>query len=267
MLAVHGLLRNSADFNALANALAADYHVIAVDVRGRGHSSWGPVDEYAVPHYAEDMLQLLDILKIPKVHWLGTSMGGMIGLALASTHPERFASLTFNDIGPVLNKEGMRRINKYVQLYPSFADKTAATEFISRVYKPFNLSQDETAELAAHSFRHDPADNKLYLHYDPAIAKAYGDYADALEEDTELWHLYDNLTMPILVIRGADSDILDRDTFIAMTARAKGFVMGYTEPDVGHAPMLHKPATIEIIRQFLNTASAEAATPAAAAAN
>lgn len=247
---VHGLLRVGADFTGLAQAYPGPAFY-APDVRGRGNSTHGPEADYRVDVYVQDMLALLDKLGLEKVHWVGTSMGGMIGMMMAAQHPERVATLTLNDVGPEVSHRGMQRIAKYVGVYPTFATFDEGLAWLRAAYAPFNLTEPELLALAKPSLK--TTDGGYILHHDPAIAIPFMALANSPDATVNLWPLFEAITCPILVIRGQYSDILPAEVMAAMAQRAKTPCQTFTEPDVGHAPMLTKPATVAAIHHFHQT--------------
>lgn len=246
VVCVHGLTRNGRDFDPLAMALAADFRVIAPDLPGRGRSEWlaGPQD-YTVPNYVAALSHLLAAIDAP-VGWVGTSLGGLCGMALAACPGTPVARLVVNDIGPSIAPAALARIGAYMLAAPERFDDGAALEaHLRRIHAPFGrLSDAQWAHLARHSSRALP-EGGLALHYDPAIAAAV---AAAEPVDPNLWSLWDAIAQPRLVIRGTDSDLLDPATFARMaTVGAQTLLV----PDAGHAPALMDPASIAVVRSFL----------------
>ena len=246
VVCVHGLTRNGRDFDPLAMALAADFRVVAPDLPGRGRSEWLPrPQDYTVPNYVQALSHLLAAIGAP-VGWVGTSLGGICGMALASCAGTLVARLVLNDIGPSVPPAALARIGAYMASAPQRFDDIAALEaHLRRIHAPFGqLSDAQWAHLAEHSARTLP-EGGLALHYDPAIAEAM---AEAEPADPNLWPLWDAIALPRLVIRGAESDTLDRETFARMAA---GGAQTLVVPDAGHAPALMDPASIAAIRAFL----------------
>jgi len=234
LLCVHGLTRNGRDFDILASHLAEDgWRVVCPDVVGRGKS--GRLTDskgYALPQYLADMTALIARLGVEQLDWLGTSMGGVIGLAMATLPDTPVRRLILNDVGPFLPKAAMQRIAGYVGQAVSFATLAAAEAHLRRVHASFGrLSDAQWAHLAAQSFV-PAADGSLVPHYDLGIAKAFGE-----PQDVNLWPLWDRLRRPTLALRGAESDLLTAETAAEMTQRGpKPIVL--TFPDCGHAPAL-----------------------------
>lgn len=248
LICVHGLTRNGRDFDFLARALAERYRVVCPDVAGRGLSDWLAVkDDYAIPTYAADMVTLIARLGVERVHWVGTSMGGLIGMLLASLPGTPVTRLVLNDVGPVVTAASIARIAEYVGQDPVFADLAAAEAYIRAVSLPFGaLSDEEWRHLTVHSVK--PAEGGCQFRYDPGVAEPFR--KSPLVEDVSLWDLYDRIGCPTLVLRGAESDLLLADTVAEMGRR--GPRAGVVEvPAVGHAPMLMNPSQIRLVADFL----------------
>jgi pimeloyl-ACP methyl ester carboxylesterase len=249
LVCVHGLSRCSRDFDVLARAMADQYRVVCPDVPGRGLSGWlkNPM-EYQVQTYVADMVTLLARLDADSVHWVGTSMGGLIGMTLASLPETPLQRLVLNDVGPVITAASLARIGEYLGFAPQFPDFAAAVQYIRAVSATFGVHSDaEWAALTEHVTRRQ-ADGSLRMHYDPAIAVPFN--AVKTDQDIELWPYYDAIRCPTLVIRGALSDLLKRETLREMAGRGP---RAHTVEiaDVGHAPTLMHADQIAIVREFL----------------
>ena len=249
VVCVHGLTRNGRDFDFLAQDLAAEYRVVCPDVVGRGRSEWLAVaTDYGLPQYAADMVTLIARLHVEQVHWVGTSMGGLIGMLLASQPKSPIARLVLNDVGPVITAASIRRIGEYLGKAPKFASLEQAEAFVRFVAATFGrLTDAQWRHLTEHSVR--PAAGGGYeMRYDPAIAepfrKAMGD------EDVSLWPVYDAIRCPTLVMRGAESDLLLHETALEMGRRGPQAEV-VEIPGVGHAPMMLDEPQIGIVRTFL----------------
>lgn len=257
LVCVHGLTRNARDFDPLANALVGNYRVICPDVVGRGCSDWlrDPFG-YLIPQYVNDMIVLLARLDVETVDWLGTSMGGLIGMALASHEDTPIARLILNDIGPVISSESVQRIGDYVGRAPKFDTYDAAEKYIRTVSAPFGaLSDDQWRRLTESSLRQ-RADGRLELCYDPGIGDSFRREMEG--GDIDLWRIYDRIRCPTLVVRGAESDLLNAETVQAMALRGPRSAV-VEVPNVGHAPMFLDEAQIAIVRDFLLPAGTSAA--------
>lgn len=247
----HGLARVGRDFDTLARTLAPLYHVICPDTIGRGLSSWSsnPGQDYQIPAYCAHALGLMDAYGFDRVRWVGSSMGGLIGMALAGTEATagRIDRLVLNDVGCRLNPVAVERIKAYVTLMPEF-DSMARFEAVMRIaYAPFGtLTDTEWRRMAETSVRR--KDNgMLAAHYDPAVMAAF---ADAPAAVVEVWPLYDAITCPTLLLRGESSDLLEPDVAEAMTRRGPRCQL-VTIPGCGHAPMLNTIDQMAVIQAFL----------------
>lgn len=250
LVCVHGLTRCARDFDFLAPEMVRrGQRVICPDLAGRGDSDWlsDPVD-YAVPTYARDMLMLLAQLRLESVRWLGTSLGGLVGMVLASMPGTPIARLVLNDVGPVLTVAALQRIAGYVGKWPPLAGMEAAEQFVRSVSAPFGPHSDaEWRFLTEHVVRKN-TDGSLRMHYDPAIAVPFN--AELPTRDVEMWKFYDAIRCPTLVLRGEQSDLLSRETVAQMTARGPR-ARAIEIPGVGHAPTLIHADQIAIVRDFL----------------
>ena len=249
LICVHGLTRCARDFDALARELSARYRVVCPDMAGRGDSDWLPDPMlYAIPQYVADVVTLIARLDVETVHWLGTSMGGLIGMALAAQAGAPLAKLVLNDAGPVIAKASLERIATYLGTAPTFPSIEAAERFVRTVSAPFGPHSDAQWRFLTEVVVRRNADGSYRLHYDPRIAEPYR--AHMPEGDLELWPMYDAVRCPTLVLRGADSDLLTRATCAQMAARGpRARVVEI--PGVGHAPTLLHAEQIAIVRDFL----------------
>ncbi|MBN8442601.1 MAG: alpha/beta hydrolase [Thauera sp.] len=255
VVCVHGLTRNGRDFDDLARALAADYRVICPDVVGRGRSDWlGVKTDYGFPVYVPDLITLIARLDVESVHWVGTSMGGLIGMLIASQPHTPITRLVLNDVGPVITAASLQRIGEYVGKAPVFASMAAAETYIREVSAPFGpLTDAQWRHLTQYSVR--PVQTEtgtgFAMIYDPGIGDAFR--AAPVQEDVDLWAIYERIACPTLVLRGAESDLLERATLEQMAARGpRARTLEFA--GVGHAPMLMDEAQIEAVRDFLLTA-------------
>ena len=248
LVCVHGLSRNGRDFDELAYALKRDYRVICPDVVGRGRSDWlrDPAG-YGIAQYLADMLVLIARLDVATVHWLGTSMGGLIGMALASLETTPITRLLLNDVGPAIAAESLRRIADYIGRAPSFDSFADAEKYIRLVSAPFGALSDAQWRNLTESNLRRRADGRFEMCYDPRIADAFRQATAAGEID--LWPIYERVTCPTLVVRGAHSDLLTVETAQAMAARGPRPKV-VEVPGVGHAPMFMEEAQIAIARDF-----------------
>ncbi|MBK1697898.1 alpha/beta hydrolase [Rhodovibrio salinarum] len=234
---VHGLTRNGRDFDVLGEALSRTHRVLCPDVVGRGGSDWLPnEDAYGYPQYMSDMAAVIARGHAAAVDWIGTSMGGLIGMMLAAQPRSPIRRLVINDVGPFVPKAALKRLADYVGADPHFADFEAGLAYIKRVHAPFgDLSDAQWRHLASHSLRPDDQEGGYRLAYDPKIGAPFRDPAQI--EDVDLWQLWDTIQCPVLVLRGAESDLLLPKTAQEMTQRGPQAEL-IEIPNCGHAPAL-----------------------------
>ena len=249
LVCVHGLTRNGRDFDALAQALAADYRVICPDVVGRGRSSrLRDPSGYGIPQYVADMVTLIARLDVDGVHWVGTSMGGMIGMALASLDDTPIRGLLLNDVGPIITSESLQRIATYVGTDPTWENRDEAMAYIKIISAPFGLLDEaQWRHLTEYSVGQRP-DGRWGFVYDPLIAAPFK--AAFSGEPIDLWPIYDRIRCPTLVVRGAESDLLTGEIWQQMGERGPRAKLAEI-PGVGHAPMFLSDDQIAIARDFL----------------
>ncbi len=247
VLCAHGLTRNAHDFDFLAERLSRRFRVIAVDVVGRGGSDWlkDPA-HYSYAQYQADMNALIARLDVERVHWIGTSMGGLIGMFLAATPNTPLASLFLNDVGPIIPKAALQRIADYVGLENRFSSLDAFERNIRKVHAPFGpLTDEQWAHLVRHSHRRFP-DGTYGMAYDPAIV----DNVKKGVADVDLWAFWDRITIPTLIFRGTESDLLLAETAQEMTRRGPRARL-VELPGIGHAPALMAEDQIALIESWL----------------
>lgn len=248
LVCAHGLTRNARDFDALAQSLSKHYRVICPDIVGRGHSDWlvNKMD-YAIPQYAADVLLMLRHIGAKQVDWVGTSMGGLIGMGLASQPHSVIKRMVLNDVGPVITASSLQRIGEYVGRAPHFPSYEAGEQFIRAVSADFgNLTDAQWRQLSIHSLIE--SSGSWRFRYDPGIGESFRVAPPVV--DIEIWPIWDAIRCPTLVIRGAKSDLLRADTVAEMTQRGPR-AQAVEIPDVGHAPVLMDESQIAIVRQFL----------------
>lgn len=248
VIAWHGLARTGRDMDEVAEHLSARYRVICPDTLGRGLSQWSPdpVNEYKLSFYVEIATALVDQLGLERFHWLGTSMGGAIGmLAAATTLRGRIRRLILNDNGPKLAEPALERIRAYAGQPPAFDRVTDLEAFLRSVYQPYGwLSDAQWRRMAETSVRRLP-DGKVTTHYDPAMAQQFVHHP----HDYDLWDAYDSLDIPVLCLRGESSDLLLADTAEEMRSRGPRAVV-VTIAGCGHAPALNVPDQWELVERF-----------------
>ena len=251
VLCMHGLTRNSADFTDLADHLRERYRVIAVDQRGRGRSGYDPViANYTPLTYVQDMFTLLDKLGIAEVILVGTSMGGLMSFLMAAMQPQRIRRMIINDIGPEIDPRGLERIKSYVGKsgpVQSWDEAVAQCRAINGMAFP-DFSDEQWLDFTQGVFREE--NGVPVLAYDPAIAQPMED-EDSGAVPPDLWAVFESsAAIPMLVLRGADSDILSPECLARMRAR-RSRVRVAVIPHRGHAPTLAEPASLAAIDTFL----------------
>ncbi len=252
----HGLARTGRDFDPLARALADRYHIIAPDTLGRGLSQWAaePKRDYCLKVYAEHAQALLDHYGLNRVRWVGTSMGGALGIRLAGGDlRDRITHLVVNDIAPALVPAAVERILAYAGSPPTFDTLRALEGFLRTVYKPYGwLPDDQWRHMAETSARRRD-DGRLTVHYDPMMVEQFrshpGDYTQ--------WDVWDKIRARVLLYRGADSDLITAEWAEDMTRRGPCARL-ITFPGMGHAPALNVPEQITPIREFLEEGAVSA---------
>lgn len=271
LLCVHGLTRTGRDFDDLARRLAKHYRVVCPDVVGRGKSDWLiNADSYIVPQYVADMLTLIARLNPKQLDWVGTSMGGLIGMGVAGTlamsamlRPDRgiyglpaeqtlsLGKVVLNDIGPQLSFSGLTRIAEYVGQPMQFDTFSQAVDYVRSVSAGFGThDQAGWEELTRYVFNQQG--DHWIKHYDLRMAEPFADQSEALIEASEalLWRAYESIASPILLVRGQNSDLLTTETAQEMLARNHHARL-HTVPDVGHAPTFRSNDEIDPVAEFL----------------
>lgn len=254
VLCVHGVSRNSRDFDALAGVLAArGVRVVAPDLPGRGRSDWLASGEHYDNHtYLPAMAALIARLGANAIDWVGTSLGGHIGMAMAALPHNPIRRMVLNDFGARVSHTALSRIATYLRVSPRFADLAAAEDYLRTVLAPFGrLTDAQWRHLTVHSVLKDDA-GVLRWSYDPSIAR---NFSMVMAFDVILWHIWEEITCPVLIMRGENSDLLTRSTMDAMLRRgpaaAAGKVSSVEWPDCGHAPALMASEQIARVRDFL----------------
>ncbi len=249
VVCVHGLTRNAHDFDVVARELARhDARVLSVDVVGRGRSSWlEDPHGYAMPTYVGQLGQWLARLELDAVDWIGTSMGGLIGMAIAAGEASPIERLVLNDIGPFVSRQALLQIKSYLALELRFATLEEAESHLRFIHAPFGpLTDEQWRYLTYYSVV--PDGDGWRLHYDPGIKVPYAELA---EDDVALWELWDQIRCPTFVLHGWDSVILTARTCEEMRARGpKAEVAHFL--GVGHAPALMSQDQILTLRRWLN---------------
>jgi pimeloyl-ACP methyl ester carboxylesterase len=252
-----GLARTGADFHPLASAMAGDAkhprYVLAVDYRGRGLSGYDyDADNYSLPVELADLLSVLTALEIGRAVLVGTSRGGLITMLLGAARPAAIAGVVLNDIGPVIEARGLMRIKGYVGRLPQVKSFEEGAEFLRRLFSPQfpALSPDDWMAQARRTFREQ--NGRIVPDYDPKLARVLRD-VEIERAPPPLWQQFDSLARtPMLLIRGANSDLLSAATFEAMRARRRQ-CEALVVPDQGHAPLLSDEDTIARIGAFVRS--------------
>ncbi len=257
LVCVHGVTRVGDDFDHLARALCDRYRVICPDMAGRGRSDrLRDPAHYVIPQYVADMVTLIARVTAPgdarEVHWFGTSMGGLIGMVLASLEGTPISRMLINDIGPVLDQGAMQRIGEYIGQDIRFPSFEAGAEYVKAVSMSFGPhTEEEWFKLSSDVLRQEPG-GQWVRHYDLGLAQPFKAITPerAASDEAQLWAAWDAIRCPTLLVRGEHSDLLSRETAAEMTAR--GPKPRLVEiPGVGHAPTFIQASQIAIARTFL----------------
>lgn len=249
VVCVHGLTRNGRDFDSLAAAIADRFRVVCPDMPGRGDSEWLPdPNDYTFPTYLTTLTALLAHADVERCAWVGTSMGGLLGIVLAAQRNTPIARLVVNDVGPVIEPPALARIASYVGADPRFDSFAALETHIRTVSAPFGPLSDAQWEALSRTTARQLPDGSWRLKYDPGIALPFRAQAT---QGGDVWPLWDQITCPTLVLRGAESDLLAPATAAAMQTRGpKARLVEFA--GIGHAPMLLGPEQIAPVAAFLD---------------
>ncbi len=285
LIMVHGLSRNGRDFDVLAEALSDQFYVVCPDIVGRGKSDWLPEDlpqamiqglpqgtaapkafgqGYTYDQYMNDLTALIARLNVPEVYWLGTSMGGLLGMIMASLPQTPIKRLVINDIGPYITAENLEKVRGYIGIMPTFRQFDSALNFIKQMYAPFgNLTDEQWQHMAEHSFmvkedsKNDinktaeetvKGDRIYQLHYDPRIALFKNEQGDSNLADVNLWPCWLTVSCPTLVLRGEHSEIFPSDLCQQMITKPN--TIFHEIQGAGHAPALMSQHEIGLIRDW-----------------
>ncbi len=250
VIAWHGLARTGRDMDEVAAHLASRFRVICPDTIGRGLSEWSPAPEkeYCLAFYAKIAVSLVEQLGIRDMHWLGTSMGGALGIHLAAGALKgRIRRLIVNDIGPKLADAAVERIRTYAGNPAQFERVSELEQYFRTVYWPYGwLSEEQWRRLAETSVRR-TAEGKVTPHYDPKMVLQFIHHP----RDYDQWEAYDRIDIPMLCLRGESSDLLLPETADEMRKRGPRAVV-VTIPGCGHAPALNVPDQLQLVERFLN---------------
>jgi pimeloyl-ACP methyl ester carboxylesterase len=250
LMCVHGLTRNARDFDRIGESLAPRFRVVCPDVAGRGQSDWlRDPSHYHYLQYNADMNAVIARLDVDELDWLGTSMGGIIGMMLASLPGTPIRRLILNDVGPHLPREGLKRLADYLgHELPVFVDLDDVVDHFREIYAPFGpMTDDDWQHMAEHSVNYSDNDNGYVLKHDPSISYWF---KNGVIIDVSLWEYWDKLRCPVLVIRGEKSDFLSPATVEEMRRRGPDVTV-IEVPGVGHTPTLNNEEHIRLIERWL----------------
>ena len=250
VICVHGLTRNGRDFDALAAELSCDFRVLCADMPGRGKSDWlVDPNDYVFPTYVGALTALIARADLGSLRWVGTSMGGLLGMVLSAQPGTPIQKLVLSDVGPVIEPEAVKRIGEYVGADPRFATFDELEQHIRSVSAPFGALTDAQWRQLSETTARQLHDGRWALRYDPGIAIPF---RTAQDQSAMLWALWDAIRCPTLLLRGAQSDLLSAATAREMAARGpKPQVVEFE--NIGHAPMLLEPSQIAPVAAFLRS--------------
>jgi pimeloyl-ACP methyl ester carboxylesterase len=248
ILCLPGLTRNARDFEQLAERYSPRFRVLALEFRGRGMSDYDPdPSRYIPPTYALDVIEMLEQLEVPEAVFVGTSLGGLVTMAVAALAPQRIAAAVLNDIGPEIDDSGIERIKSYVGSGKRFESWDEAARTIAANTQAFETyTHDDWVRMAKRNCREE--NGEICFDYDMAIAVPF---SDAPVAQVDLWPMFMALAQkPLVVVRGAKSDLLSSEALDKMRAAAPGAKFAVV-PGVGHAPELNEPEAVAAIDALL----------------
>lgn len=253
LLCVHGLTRRGSDFNTLAQAMSKDYYIVCPDVVGRGDSDrlQNPM-MYAVPQYVADMASLVKHLGVAHVDWLGTSMGGLIGMVYASMPNSPIRRMLINDVGPRIEPEAIKRLGSYVGQTFSFTNRADALERLNAICASFGEHTPQEWEIYNGPMLIQK--NGLWeMHYDPDISVPFASVNPIMAKAGEMamWHAFKQIHIPMLIVRGGNSDLLSAKT-VAEMCKVNPYARSIEIPNVGHAPAFVKAEQIALAKEFFS---------------
>jgi pimeloyl-ACP methyl ester carboxylesterase len=251
VICVHGLTRNGRDFDFIAKELAKTYRVICPDIVGRGKSDYlkNPAD-YNYMTYIADILHLMQVREITSCDWVGTSMGGLIGMMVAANIPGTIKKLVINDIGPFISKEGLNRIGDYVGKAPELSSHQEAITYLKDVFAPWGIKDESIIEHMVETSLIDENGN-YSVAYDAHIADVFRDEDGNanIKDDIDLWEVWDGVQCPTLVLRGENSDVLSADVALRMNKKPNNTLHEFK--NIGHAPSLMEVDQIKLVVDWL----------------
>ena len=253
LLCVHGLTRRGSDFKTLAQAMCKDYYVVCPDVVGRGESDRlsNPM-LYAVPQYVADIATLVKKLGVTQVDWLGTSMGGLIGMVYAAMPNSPIRRMIINDVGPKIEPEAIKRLGSYVGQPFTFSDRSEALQRLNEICATFGEHTPEEWEIYNGPMLVQK-DGKWIMHYDPDISVPFASVNPIMAKAGEMamWHAFKQIHIPMLIVRGGNSDLLSAAT-VAEMCKVNPYARSIEIPNVGHAPAFVKPEQIALAKEFFS---------------
>lgn len=245
----HGLARTGRDFDPLAKALSKDYRILCPDTPGRGLSQWSDQPElhYCFDFYEKVALKICEIFGFYAFDYIGTSMGGALGMRLAAGPlKDNINSLVINDIGPELAKPAVDRILSYAATPPTFETMSALEDYLRTIYAPYGYLSDDQWRLMCETSCRRTDQGKITLHYDPKMVAQFTNYPD----DYWLWDHYEKIKAPTLVLRGEESDLLRPEWAQKMTQTGPKAELIEIK-NCGHAPALNRNEQFMIIKNFI----------------
>ena len=253
LLCVHGLTRRGSDFQTLAEAMCHDYYVVCPDIVGRGDSDRlsNPM-LYAVPQYVSDIAQLIRVLGVSQVDWFGTSMGGLIGMVYAAMPNSPIRRMLINDVGPKIEPEALKRLGSYVGQPFVFENRADALNRLNVICATFGEHTPEEWETYNGPMLVE-RNGQWIMHYDPNIAVPFAAVNPILAKAGEMamWHAFKQIQIPMLIVRGGNSDLLSAKT-VAEMGKVNPYVRSIEIPNVGHAPAFVKPEQIALAKEFFS---------------
>nr|WP_255407111.1 alpha/beta hydrolase [Polynucleobacter sp. MWH-Adler-W8] len=253
LFCVHGLTRRGSDFMTLAKALCKDYYVVCPDVVGRGDSDRlsNPM-QYAVPQYVADIAGLVKQLGVSQIDWFGTSMGGLIGMVYAAMPNSPIRRMLINDVGPTIEPEAIKRLGSYVGQPFTFANRADALTRLNQICATFGEHTPEEWEIYNGPMLVQ-RDGAWVMHYDPNISVPFAAVNPIMAKACEMamWHAFKQIHIPMLIVRGGDSDLLSAAT-VAEMCKVNPYARSIEIPNVGHAPAFVKPEQIALAKEFFS---------------
>ena len=253
LLCVHGLTRRGSDFKTLAQAMCKDYYVVCPDVVGRGDSDRlsNPM-LYAIPQYVADITELVKKLGVSQVDWFGTSMGGLIGMVYAAMPKSPIRRMLINDVGPIIEPEAIKRLGSYVGQPFAFANRADALTRLNQICASFGVHSPEEWEIYNGPMLIQ-RDGVWIMHYDPNISVPFAAVNPIMAKAGEMamWHAFKQIHIPMLIVRGGDSDLLSAAT-VAEMCKVNPHARSIEIPNVGHAPAFVKPEQIALAKEFFS---------------